>query len=769
MFLYIISFVSGTILLQWQRMLPDPLFFWLIPPLCYGFIRYRVMRIPAAFVIGFLWAALAAQPGQRQIFPFELRSRDIVVTGTVSSLPDRHQRYVAFEFATDAMEYRGKSYPGTGMVKLRWYSDKAEIRAGERWRLKPPHGFMNPGGFDYEGRLFHRGIRARGYVRADSLNQRLGEGDVRFSLLKVRQHIGSVIDRQLQQGKAAGLFRALVIGDRGGMSASDWDLFRRTGTNHLVTISGLHIGIVGGLGYYLVSIFWRNIPRLALLVATPKAAATGALMAGAGYAALAGFSIPTQRALIMLAVVTLGVVLQARFRSYRSLGMALLIVVALDPAAVLAPGFWLSFVAVGVIFIGVSQRAGRARVITSWCRIQWLIGLGLAPALLFWQQQVPLIAPLVNMLAVPLFSLLIIPLSLAGTLFSLISPDWGYTPMVMADWLLDSSRSLLALAARSPFQINAPPDLPGYVWALAVCGVLLLLLPGGIPARVPGFLMLLPLILHAPVPTPRAGEFRFTLLDVGQGMAAVVQTRRHVLVYDTGPAYSKDFNAGSEIVAPFLLSRGISRIDRLILSNGDSDHQGGVTGLQAKIRIDEVLSGEPARIIETNSAACVAGMSWSWDGVIFTILHPDIDKRWRGNNASCVVRIENAAGSVLLTGDIESAAEQRLVTCCRAALMARLVTMPHHGSATSSGVQFVQAVGAEFALAPTGFLNQYGFPKNEVVSRWQAQGALVLNTALTGAVEFHFSPELGITGPDKYRYRASRYWTHLPVRNSGSH
>ena len=773
MFINVICFTAGIILLQWQRTLPNIYLFWLTPLLLFGFLRFHWFRMPGAIILGFLWAAFDAHLGLESSLSTDLYSQDISITGTVSSLPDQKDRYVSFEFTVDETNYRNISYPSPGIVRLNWYTNTQEIRGGDRWRLKvrlkPAHGFMNPAGFDYEGWLFHRGVRATGYVRDDSLNRLLGKETYRFGLQGLRQHIRSVIETQLQDGKATALLKALIIGDRSGLSASEWELFRLTGTNHLVAISGLHIGIVGGLAFYLVSACWRRIPSLALRVATPKAATVAAVAAGTGYAALAGFSIPTQRALIMLMVVAAGVILQSEFRSFRSLALALLIIIALDPAAVLSPGFWLSFTAVAVIFIGVSHRTGRPRILFSWFGIQWLIGLGLTPVLLIWQQQVPLIGPLANMLAIPLFSLLIIPLALAGTMLSMVWHQGGYVPMIAADWLLDIARTLLAQAAQSPLQFSAPPALPCYVWMVVAFGIFLLLLPRAIPGHIPGVLMLLPLIVHSPGSTPRSEVFRFALLDVGQGMAAVVQTQNRTLVYDAGPAYSQDFNAGSDILVPFLRKRGITRIDRLILSNGDSDHQGGLAGLIGKIPINEVLSGEPSRIVETTARTCTAGMEWSWDGVTFKILHPNPENNWRGNNASCVLLVANTSGRLLITGDIEAEVEKHLVECCRNELAANLVTMPHHGSASSSTGQIVQAVGPIFALASTGYLNRYAFPKTQVVSRWKTQGARVLDTALSGTIEFVFDPEFGIIGPDRYRYRASRYWTHLPEMNGGSH
>lgn len=769
MYFSLISFVIGTVLLQVQQTLPHTNLFWLLPVLLFLLFRYRTLRIPVAFLLGFLWAGLDAWMNLQNQLPEELYARDIFVTGTISDLPHRFDHHVSFEFAIDEMTAQGRNYSSPGIAKLNWYNVKEEITAGDRWRmkvrLKPPHGFMNLAGFDYEGWLFHQGISAKGYVRDDSDNRHLGDGGYRFALLKLRQRIRVLIERQLQHGQAAGLVKALVIGDRSGMSSSDWELFRQTGTNHLVAISGLHISIVGGLAYYLVSFCWRRLSWLTLRVATPKAAAVGALLTGTGYAALAGFSVPTQRALIMLMVVSIGILLQTKFNPFHSIALALLSVLLIDPAAVLSGGFWLSFLAVAIIFTAMGNRIGPTKPLFAWVGIQWFIGLGLAPALLIWQQQVPLLAPLINMFAIPLFSLLIIPLALGGTLLSLIWPEGGSLPMNMADWLLQASRTVLAQAASTDWYFRVPPDLTFVLWVVVMIGTLLLLLPRGMPGRLPAVILLLPLFLHSPLSTLHQPAFRFTLLDVGQGLAAVVQTQNHVLVYDTGPIFSQEFNAGSDLLSPFLKGRGIDHIDRLVLSNGDSDHRGGFRGLIKQISVGDVLSGEPARVTETTASACSSALSWNWDGVTFRFLHPGYGESWSGNNASCVLRVENAAGSVLITGDIESAAERRLVECCRQDLAARMLTMPHHGSATSSTIAFVHAVDPNYALASTGYLNRYGFPKPQVVARWQEQGATVLDTALTGAIEFLFDPQTGIVGPDNYRIRASRYWTHLPQLN----
>jgi len=772
MFLNLVSFIAGIALLQTQQALPYTHLYWLLPVLLFLLVRYQAFRIPLAFLIGFLWAGLYAWLNLQNYLPEELYKRDVFITGTVSELPHRHSRHVSFEFSIDEINYQGGSYPSPGTAKLNWYNDQVQIHAGDRWqlkvRLKPPHGLMNPAGFDYEGWLFQRGIRAKGYVRDDSGNQNLGEGGYRFAVLKLRQQIRSLIDLQLQHGKAVALVKALVIGDRSGMSRSDWNLFRSTGTSHLVAISGLHISIVGGLAYYLVNLCWRRFSWLTLRFAAPKAAALGALLAGAGYAALAGFSVPTQRALVMLTVVSVGSALQTGFSPFRSLGVALLIVLLIDPMAILSGGFWLSFIAVTVIFTAISNRSGAATPLFSWFGIQWCVALGLAPALLVWQQQLPLLTPLTNMLAIPLFSLLIIPLTLGGTLLSLIWPEAGYLPMIAADWLLDTNRTVLARAAGTDLFFSAPTDLPVILWGAVAIGTLLVLLPRGIPGRLPALVMLLPLFLQPVRSTLPQQSFRFTLLDVGQGLAAVVQTRNHTLVYDTGPVFSQEFNAGSDLLFPFLRRQGVGFIDLLVVSNGDSDHRGGLSGLVEEMDVGQVLSGEPHRITELAVGACSSALSWNWDGVKFSFLHPGQDENWSGNNASCVLKVENVTGKLLITGDIESAAEQKLLSCCREELEASVLTMPHHGSNTSSTEAFVQAVDADFVLASTGYLNRYGFPKPQIVARWEEQGGEVLDTALTGAVEFLFNHQTGIAGPDRYRISASRYWTHLPQSNHTS-
>ena len=583
---------------------------------------------------------------------------------------------------------------------------------------------------------------------------------------RIRHRIGTLLDEQVRDSTVNGILKALVIGDRSGLSSSDWEIFRQTGTSHLVAISGLHIGIVGGLGFYLTLFLWRRSERLALRLAAPRAAALVAMVCGFLYAGLAGFSLPTQRALVMLCVYMGGTLLVCQIRPFRSLMLALLIVLLIDPRAGLAPGFWLSFLAVAAILSGMRWRLTGGAAIWTWGRIQWLVALGLSPVLMIWQQRLPMIGPLVNLLAVPLFSFFVIPLALVGTLGSLLWFPLGTLFFLPLQELLGRLYGLLAFAAGTSVELSVASELPLFLWVLAILGVLILLFPKGIPSRGLGVLLLLPVLTFDSSEDLPQGDFRFYLLDVGQGMAAVIQTRRNLLVYDTGPRYSQNANAGSSVLIPFLRASGFDRIDRIIVSNGDADHRGGLAAVLGQFPETEIFSGEPERIASGEAAPCGPERSWQWDGVRFELLHPRVPGGWSGNNASCVLRVSNVAGSLLITGDIESEAEQSLLACCLEKLKADLVTIPHHGSKTSSTLAFVNAVDARYALSSTGYRNRYGFPKSEVLSRLKAAGAEVLDTASSGAIRFDFFATRGVAGPVEYRKTLRRYWNNQTLSTS---
>lgn len=694
--------------------------------------------------------------------PTALEGKDLTLEGVISSLPKREMRRVRFLYKIERLYHQGSEYASPGLVRLSWYDDYPIIRVGERWRLtvrlKQPHGFLNPGGFDYEGWLFRQRIRATGYVRQKGENVKIGEAGIEYTVDRFRSMLRDLFEEKIAAARAAGIMSALVIGDRSGIGHKDWELFRRTGTTHLIAISGLHIGIVAGFTFFLGRFLWSRSESLTLRLPAPIAGALFALTAAFIYAALAGFALPTQRALVMLGVFMTAVIFRQPLRSGQTLALALLLVVALDPFAVLSPGLWLSFFAVAVILYGVTGRISIPTWVTLW-KVQLFVAIGLAPVLLAWSLNLSLLAPIINLIAVPLFSLVIVPLCLVGTLILLLSDLIGTPIITFVGWLLKFSGDALEWLSQWSTEYHLKGNLALWIWPFIAFGILLLLAPWGFPGRWIGGIFLLPLVVVDSV-EPKSGELWFTLLDVGQGQSAVIQTSNHVLIYDTGPRFPSGFDAGSGVLIPYLNNLGIEKIDTVILSNGDMDHQGGYISLAKSFPVGKLISGEPEAIIEHTADQCVSGKAWQWDGVRFSILHPIPSLKWQGNNASCVLLVEAGGKRLLITGDIEYRAERWLLRENREALRADIVTIPHHGSRTSSLEPFVAAVRPTYALVSAGYRNRYGFPKQEAVQRWTAAGASILNTAMTGAIRFKLQLGEELSVPTLYRQESQHYWNH---------
>ena len=760
-----IAFVFGVLLLQFQPTLPPLFSLPLLLPLVILAWRYRshlAIQLPAILMCGFLWASVMAHFAMQSSLPRALEGVDLQVTGVIESLPDVTAHRTRFWFHIEQISDAERRYSSPGRVQLSWYQNAPELAAGERWRLsvrlKRPHGMANPGTLDYERTLFQKGIRATGYIREGEMNRRLDTLYVGFLFQRLRQMIAERVDSVLQPGQPSGLVRALVIGDRSRLSQDEWAVFRKTGTNHLVAISGLHIGIVSGLAFFLGGWFWRQSAALCSLIPAPRAGAIAALVSGFCYAGLAGFAIPCVRALVMLSAVLGGLLFRRMVQPSRGLCIALLLIVLADPVSVLSAGFWLSFGAVAVIMLGILGRSRvRPVVIPGLFKIQWVVALGLAPILLLLGFDLPVVSPLVNLIAVPLFSLLLVPLTLVSVLMLMLWPSLGVTLLTATAWSLGQIQAILALVAEHGDLISLAGTPPLWMLLGVLVSTLLLLLPAGIPGRWLGTLLLSPLLLYRPAHPPH-GEVWMTMLDVGQGLAIVLETSDHVLLYDTGPMFPSGFNTGEAVIVPFLNTRGVEKIDRIIVTNGDMDHRGGVAALMRSFPSTELLSGEPERIPIGEPVRCTAGMQWVWDGVRFEILHPDGSSRWRGNNASCVLAVDTPAGRLLLTGDIEAEAEESLVANYGERLAATVVTIPHHGSASSSGGRFIAATDPQYGLISTGYRNRYGFPKAAVLERWQGQNASLLNTAEAGALSLRLKADGQIDGPFRYRETHRRYW-----------
>ena len=756
-----LAFLSGVLLFQQFSMLPDIRWALLLPILLVLLLvspSFRVLIVAAA---AFCWTLWHANSILATALDPSLEGRDLIVTGRVADIPEVSGNRVRFPFEIETLTHEGKVYSNPGRVRLSWYGKVPDLWAGEGWRLtvrlKRPHGFMNPGGFDYEGWLYQKGLRATGYVRQDPASRRLPSLDESFSLHRLRQELHHAIQRALPDNGYRGIVTALAIGLRSGITAEQWQFLTVTGTSHLVAISGLHIGLVAGMVFFMVRLLWARAGPLPLYWPSSKAAAIAAILGAALYAALAGFSIPTQRALIMVGVVMVGLLLQRRRRPSDILAAALLFVLLFDPLAVMSAGFWLSFLAVALILLTMSGRL-TWRGWPRWVRVHLVMGLGLAPVLLILFQQVPLLSPVANVIAVPVVSLVVVPLVLAGTLCLAVFPPAGSFLLDLAALALDWLMPFLGWLSRQDLALWRQHVPPAWTVLPAAIGMLLLLAPRGFPARWTGVLWMVPLFLSAPQ-QPRDGEAWFTLLDVGQGLAAVVRTRDHVMVYDTGPRYSERFDAGSAVLLPYFRQQGIQYVDLLVLGHGDADHVGGAQALFDNFPIGRVISSVPDRIGRPGVQHCHEGQHWQWNGIDFRVMHPAREEGRTGNDASCVLQIGTPGNRILLTGDIERPAEGDLVRRYGKDLRARFLVAPHHGSRTSSSQAFLEAVDPRYVLIPVGYRNRFRLPAAEVLRRYDRAGITRFDSARHGAISLRIDASGGYSKPRSYREESRRYWS----------
>ncbi|MCP4408241.1 MAG: DNA internalization-related competence protein ComEC/Rec2 [Gammaproteobacteria bacterium] len=762
MMLTSLAFLLGIVVLQHCEVLPAPawgVLLLLFVPLS---IAFRALRLPLLIFCGFLWALLQAHG---QLYPElsqQWEGNDLMVEGVIASIPQNRGRAVRFLFDLDRVSHAGgrqDEFPRR--IRLSWYGSTQILHLAQRWkftvRLKRPRGFKNPGGFDYERWLFAQGIRATGYVRG-------GEGAVlltdRVSSRPVdllRRTLADHITQALGDESNRGVITALTIGDRSAMSPQQWRLLLSTGTNHLLAISGLHIGLVAGLIYFLVLRMWSLAGQLCLKWPAPRIAAIAAIGAGCGYAMLAGFSVPTQRAAIMLCVVMGAVLLNRTKRAVHTLALALMVVLIWDSLAVLSAGFWLSFAAVALIFYAIVDRLSEQRLWWRWGRVQWVLAIGLFPLTLILFQRVSLVAPIANLFAVPWVGMLIVPLTLMGSLLATVSTVAGEFVLGVASALLDVFWVGLDWLADFPMaQWHHLPPL----WALmpAIPGLILLLAPRGWPGRWLGLVLFSPLVLTSPS-KPAPGDYWVTLLDVGQGLSMVIETRNHTLVYDAGARFSEYFNAGEAVVAPYLRARGVRTVDLLVISHGDNDHIGGADAIMHRLKVARVLTSVPEQLEHPSIDICVAGMRWHWDGVDFEVLHPA--EQWQGskNDQSCVLFLQGAGGSMLITGDIESKAEQRLTTVYQDRLASDIMLIPHHGSRSSSTSDFLEQVAPRLALLSVGSHNRFHLPAQQVLGRYEALGARVLDTVNYGAIGVSISLGRGLEIRPGFRQSDKRYWS----------
>ncbi len=767
--LNILAFAAGILTLQMQPELPG----WVpwvvigvvlvLPRLRWSGWPVRTMALLGCLALGVAWGTWRAETRLTDQLGADWEGRDIEVVGVVAALPQDFSNGTRFEFDVNFPLTAEAVIPQR--IMLSWYQgrrddeqlDRQQVRPGERWRftvrLKRPHGNANPGGFDYEAWLLERNIRATGYIRPNP-PQRVDEMVWRtgYAIERARHAIRDSFARLLPEERYpwAGVLVALVIGDQKAIHGELWTTFNRTGTTHLMSISGLHVTMVAALFGWLVSFGWRRVPALALRLPAQKAGLLAACLGAFAYALLAGFAVPAQRTLYMLLVAAAAMLSGRIVAPSRILCLALLVVLVIDPWAVLAAGFWLSFGAVGaLLYVGsatVGEATGWWGRFRAWGVVQWAATLASLPILLLVFQQFSLVSPLANALAIPVISFVVTPLALLGTLV----PWWPILALahqVMA-WLM----VFLEWCATWPVWLAPAPPL----WAAlaAGIGVAICLLPRGLPGRWLGVLLFVP-ALFWPVEKPPEGEAWISVLDVGQGLASVIRTREHTMIYDPGPLYSAESDAGQRVVVPYLRALGIGRVDMLMVTHRDSDHAGGTASVQAALAVDDVVSS----VDGIGGQLCIAGQHWVWDGVVFDVLHPAAEAYaidGKPNHLSCVLRVEAGGQRMLFTSDIEAPDEAALLQRYPDGLAADLLLMPHHGSKTSSTPAFLNAVGASQAIIPVGYRNRFGHPKAEVLARHEAMGTTIWRTDRDGAVRVALGGSgVAVSG---WRHEHRRYW-----------
>lgn len=753
----------------------------------------------AAVLAGCVWHLVWATHGLAARLPAALEGQDMWVTGHVADLPSRNERATQFQFYIESSESLPGDRPFEKRLILLNSYQSAEYSPGQRWhllvRLNRPHGFANAGGFDYEAYLLQQGIAAKGYVRNHPDNALLTvEGNTLQRMrFRVRQRLHSMAD----QLPTVGILSALVLGDRSQLSPADWELMSATGTNHLFVISGLHIGLIAAVMYWTGCAVLRLCPPLSLYWPRQKMALVLALFAALAYSLLAGFTLPTQRAFVMTAVFVLG---QLGSRSvpvsFRFL-MALAIVLTLNPLAPLSPGFWLSFGAVAALLLWldsgkrVSPDGSRAQSLTTlWLRPQLVVFIGLAPFLMLWTQQVTVLSPLINVVAIPIVGLIIVPLALLGAGLLSLLPSVAALVLHLADFVLQHLMTLLsASAAYLGWSVVVLSGLSLVAIMSMLIASVLLLAP--LPAQ--WRLLALPLSLPVLLPiieAPPHGAADIHVLDVGQGLSVVVRTANHVLVYDTGAAMSPEFDLGTAVVVPALRQAGIKSVDAVVVSHFDNDHAGGLRGLLGQVPILQMLSSHgklaaqairgagrvPTKsplVPELVSRSCAAGQQWQWDGVVIEVLHPlsatgfvaadrltngSVSSQDNDNNVSCVVQVTAGEHRLLLPGDIERQAERALSVRLGSKLQSAILLAPHHGSNTSSTYGFIKHVAPRYVVYTSGYRNSFGHPTDNVQKRYDELGSTGFVTHNTGMLTFRLQAGQPLQPPMPFRHQQPRYW-----------
>ncbi len=727
---FTVSFLIGVWLASvFPRLLPG----WLWGCAGLGLLLWRQIVLMGV-ICGMGWLTFAYALFLREKLPTAWQEQPVLIQGTIIDLPQLYEGYSKFRLCLtgvkSANHWRSVHIP----IQLTWTKPHPAIHVGERWQLmvilKKNHALQNPGAMDFSALAVVEHTLASGTIKKSFYNQKL-PSIWTFSLYwqSVREHLRNAILKALDGHSYRGVILALVLGERSYLTSEQWLLFQKTGTSHLIAISGLHVGLIIWCSGMLIAWLWSACPRLLLACPKQHVALYGGTVVGFIYSALAGFAVPTLRAIILAVLLAVMQYLRRVSDAGDVFCLCLLGVLLLQPFAVLTPSFWLSFSAVAMLLFLSSYRVSKSSI---W-RLQIGLSMGLAPISLLFFQATSLVGILANLIAIPVVGWGVVPLALLGTVTINGFPIVGTALLQLAATVGAWVQQVLFYLSDWPYSIFYQAITPWQFVILLLSG-LWLLAPSGWPARWLGIVGIAVGFLpqHKPLPM---GLASITVLDVGQGLSVVVETARHVLIYDTGPAYEAGFDAGRQVLVPFLRSAHINRIDRLFVSHEDNDHRGGAKALLAYIPVNFIVTSVPEKFPNYPVGHCVKGMHWTWDGVDFRVLYPELGNSLTDNNHSCVLQIRSHQHALLLPGDIEQPAEALLLQQS-SALKSTILLAPHHGSITSSSAAFIQAVLPQIVIVSAGYLNRYHLPSPVVISRFSDQGAKIYNTAKTGALQF---------------------------------
>jgi competence protein ComEC len=723
----------------------------------FGWLAWRGVPWPLAFAAGLALGTHTARDIVADRLAAPLAGEVLQVTGLVVAVPIRRADAVSFELAPEPEREPGMpALPAR--LRLAWYDGPygpaGHPLPGERWRfsvkLRAPRGLANPGGFDAEQRAAIDRLGASGYVHHETEPRRL-EATAAHPIEQARAALAQAIGAATAGSPSSGLVQALAVGVQDAVPDEQWQLFRLTGITHLVAISGLHVTLFA----LVVATAVRHAFRLPLLGGYVRwrvgAEVALGLAAAIAYSLLAGASVPTQRTVLMLSVYGLAKLGRRHVAPQTLLAGALVVVLLHDPLAALTAGFWLSFGAVAAILAACVGRLRAPGVVGTFIVTQAAVTVALAPASAGLFGGLTWAGTIANVVAIPAYSFVAVPLVLFGTACEPVAPAVAAVAWRWAAAFLDLQWPALEWLASLP-GVDWSPVRPGATWLLlGLAGAIVALAPMPWHVRTAATLVVAAM-LAGRAERPRHGEAWVTVLDVGQGLAVAVETRSSIVLYDTGPRYRGGGSAGESVVVPYLRHRGWRRVDVMVVSHGDSDHSGGATAV-----VDELAVGRRIGSAPEMPERCRAGDAWSRDGVRFEFVHPD-DAPYGDNDGSCVLRVDAGAHRALLTGDVTAAVEGLLPP---AAVRADVVTVPHHGSRTSSSEAFTRAVRARYAVVSAGHANRWKFPRPEVVQRWEASGARVVGTAEQGALRYALGGRVLRAWPG-HRLAAARWWTSVP-------